>query len=356
MRRSIVWAAGLYLAAAWGAGCAVDNTASQEENTVSCEGAKYDAHGYCRKPNGRFAKSSCCVAEQVVTYSCDVVDIDHGLNGDLLEESLGSLYDIDEDGYPNADEDATSVNLQIGGRAQAVFLGNYMWTSDDGDTIEEVPREEMEDISQWTENVVEYKVTPTGDASHDGEYSFRIFTESMAGVVRHKNDEHNTAYAIVDCRDVLSTPMAEPIDENNLRCDIAWFNYGLRDYDGQVGAPLAMDYFDWRDGYGEIDEGYINVYTDFDSEDGWDVTIGGFGYAATDGHPITFSEELIDEDLGAQLTWNITGSEYRGDFEMRVWRETGLGVIMVGEGSEGPAGMLAVIDCRGHGYPDIYSF
>lgn len=43
------------------AACAAD-PGSEELDHTSCEGAKEDANGICRKPNGHFAKKACCAA------------------------------------------------------------------------------------------------------------------------------------------------------------------------------------------------------------------------------------------------------------------------------------------------------
>jgi len=61
-------AAGLALlgASALASGCHQTASSVDEQQgaaTSSCEGAKLDAHGYCRRPNGWFAKKSCCEVE-----------------------------------------------------------------------------------------------------------------------------------------------------------------------------------------------------------------------------------------------------------------------------------------------------
>ena len=228
-------------------------------------------------------------------------------------------------------------------------MANYAWSNEDGDVIEEVPRENI-NVSQWIDQeVVEYTVTP---ATGDGVYRFRIFKESLAGVVFHEGNGADEALAALDCRDVLSRPARVPVDEKALRCDIGWFDYDLRDFDGSMGAPMTLDYFDVSYGASEIDESYISVRIDREG-DGWDVSLGGNGFETADGHDISFDEVLEDDELGGQLTWRVA-SDWNDTFEVRVWRNTGMGVVLV-SGSQ-PDGILATLDCRGHGYPDVYSF
>lgn len=55
----------LLVASAVSGGCNPSSppVGSQEAMSSSCEGAKLDANGYCRRPNGWFAKKSCCEVE-----------------------------------------------------------------------------------------------------------------------------------------------------------------------------------------------------------------------------------------------------------------------------------------------------
>ena len=121
-RRALIGLFGLYSFGAAAGGCAT-NTGSSEEFSRSCEGAALDAGGLCRGTDGRFAPSSCCTITPPVKYACDVVDVNHALNADLLEESLVSLYDLDDEGYLNGDEGGTGADLQIGVTGQAIWLG-----------------------------------------------------------------------------------------------------------------------------------------------------------------------------------------------------------------------------------------
>ncbi len=61
----IAGAFALLVASAVGGGCNHSGQAvgSQEAMSSSCEGATLDANGYCRRPNGWFAKKSCCEVE-----------------------------------------------------------------------------------------------------------------------------------------------------------------------------------------------------------------------------------------------------------------------------------------------------
>ena len=52
----------LLLLPVFGPGCEGESVSEESSDATSCKGAKRDAKGRCRLPNGRFAKASCCAA------------------------------------------------------------------------------------------------------------------------------------------------------------------------------------------------------------------------------------------------------------------------------------------------------
>lgn len=103
---------------------ALINLAGADSNDASCEGARLHESGDCRLANGRYADAACCAAP-VEDLQCDVVSV--GVSE--LEE--GSCYDITEEGYSNADEDAEDISVD----ADGILLGHHSFSSEDGDTI-----------------------------------------------------------------------------------------------------------------------------------------------------------------------------------------------------------------------------
>ncbi len=345
MRYAIIGATALFLLAPAACVSGTDTGEQQANQTASCDGAALDAHGICRAPNGRFAKTICCAP--TVEYSCDVVAMDYDLNGSLFEESLSSIYEIDIDGHSLSTE--TRVHVELGPQQHRIRVGNYLWSTQNGDVIVQVPRDQIDLSEYYDGEVVEYRVTPNVD---DGVYRVRIFPDRKLGTVFHEGNGLDGAVAHLDCRDVLSRPAEQPLDEEDLYCDIAWFDFDLRDYDGQFGSWISMDYFDTHSCYNTIDESYTNVSIELEAE-GWDLYLGGYHFAQVDGDAISFEEVVFDDELGGQLTWNIAGDGWDDQFEVRIWRQTGMGIVWVRETGDEPAGKLAVIDCRGHRHPDV---
>ena len=150
------------------------------EGAANCAGTRFES-GHCRFDNGQFAEARCC------RPSCDVVLVDDG----EFEESLGALYDVDTDGAPNVDEDATSLGADLA-KGTAWSIGTMRFTEAGGDAISRQPG--LESLFQrWEIDSTEAGV----------KLEIRIFDQSRLGTITIRGGdggEEKRPLARLDCR------------------------------------------------------------------------------------------------------------------------------------------------------------
>jgi len=132
-------------------------------------------------------------AEKLNWDSCSVVEVTSE-NDHLLEEGLGSIYDIDEDGNSNADGDSTGASVSIDGKFIEVSLGQGGWSTPN-DKITVTTEEVENDI---TEKVINLTIDDDGQI-----YKVRLLTQKKIGFIHNKNKRgHFTRWAMFDCSGV----------------------------------------------------------------------------------------------------------------------------------------------------------
>lgn len=128
---------------------------------------------------------------------CNVVWVNEDINANLWEEGLGSIYDIDDEGYSYADSDSTQVYIEATPGARSLRIGQASFRETDGDSIEVVESDEY----------ITYVVRPAEDDDH---YSVRIFRAAndaeipgIGTILFHDaGDTVGEQLVIMDCRGI----------------------------------------------------------------------------------------------------------------------------------------------------------
>src|SRR5262249_53772831 len=125
---------------------------------------------------------------------CRMVEYDP-LEDDLFEESLGSMYDFDDNGELQIDEDASGVSIQMG-PTPSIDLGTSHFSTSDGDVIELL--KEKPQFNDDTE-FQSYKLVPKNWGTT---FKIRIFTGSGVGVLLAQKDgmKEWQCMGVMDCR------------------------------------------------------------------------------------------------------------------------------------------------------------
>lgn len=253
------------------------------------------------------------------TRACKVVDVDDEVSP--LEEGLGSLYDLDNEGISEADEDAEWVIV----RATEIQLGHHRFATEDGDSIENPKRDE-------------YVVTPSGS---DERYTIRLFSETGLGVMLFGSGADGERLATLDCRGALDV---EPPDDDVSKmssCNVVWVDDELNASTLEEGLGSIYDVDD--DGFPEADGDATSV--DISSER--EITIGHHGFSEADGDVIAV------EDADDYLTYVIRPKGNDEVFSVRIFRHAndagiaGIGVVIYQNTASARDEQLAVLDCRG---------
>ncbi len=128
--------------------------------------------------------------------NCSVVEVT-GLNDSLMEEGLGSIYDIDEDGNSMADGDSTGASAVIKGNKIELRLGQGSWSSDEYKMTAKT--EAVDNGGEKEDQAVTVEVKDGADT-----YIFRLLTNKKIGRVSYKPARAKVAelLAIIDCSGV----------------------------------------------------------------------------------------------------------------------------------------------------------
>jgi hypothetical protein len=330
--------------------CGAEDGSSESSDLKACKGAKLDAKGKCRAPNGAFASAKCCApAVEPESLDCNVVWVDLDLNGDLLEEGLGSQFDVDAEGFPQADSDSTTVRVDIEAGSSSLSIGQHGWSSEDGDAVD--PLSETPEVNDETE-LRSFVAKRDGDAET---YKLRVFTKNELGVVLHKASAkaREEILARVDCRG-LDQPdhEGEPVTAADHDCDVVWVDEGLNAHLLEEGLGSLYD-FD-EEGFPQADEDSTSVSVETSGGELF-VRVGQMSFRPEDGDRIEVVEEEpeFNDDTGFQtVTAQLSGSE--DIYKVRIFTASQLGVVLHQEGADGEATQLATIDCRGLDRPDLF--
>lgn len=138
--------------------------------------------------------STQALAEEKLNWdSCSVVEVTSE-NNHLLEEGLGSIYDIDEDGNVNVDGDSTGASVKIDGKNVEIDLGQGGWSTPSSKitvTTEEVQNDDVEKVINLT-------IDDSGEI-----YKVRLLTQKQIGFVHNKTKKGTfKRWAMFDCSGV----------------------------------------------------------------------------------------------------------------------------------------------------------
>jgi hypothetical protein len=265
-------------------------------------------------------------------HSCDVVAVDHEVSP--LEEGLGSLYDIDEQGYSQADEDSEALSIAD----KEIYLGHHAFTTEDGDRIDAHAKDRWE----------EFALAPKGSQER---YTVRVFEPSGLGVVLYKKRTSAAAkrMATLDCRGVLDVEPEDADVANMSQCTVVWVDQDLNASVLEEGLASIYDVDD--EGLPSADGDAAHVWIDADA---LDITLGHHAFNQADGDAIEI------EDTDDALTYVVRPQANSEVFSLRIFRRAndaeipGIGVILhQAEASSAPK-QLAVVDCRGVEAPEEY--
>jgi hypothetical protein len=302
----------------------VTQTGADSNNATSCEGARVDESGACRLPNGHYAEASCCAAP-VDDLQCDVVSV--GVSE--LEEGFGSYYDITEEGYSNADEDAEDISVD----ADGISLGHHSFSREDGDTIRFTAATEDTPYRTWTL-----------ETSNDETYTIRVFKNEL-GIINYGEDRMGT----LDCRGVLDTePEVTEVAEMD-RCNIVWVNEDINANLWEEGLGSIYDIDD--EGYSMADGGSIELFIE-PTAGQRSIRIGQASFDESEGDTI----EVVDAD--EFLTYVVRPAEDDDYYSVRIFRAAndaeipGIGMVLFHDAGAAAGEQLAIIDCRGIELPE----
>jgi hypothetical protein len=296
-------------------------------DVVSCDGARRDENGTCRLPNGRFAKDSCCELE-VEPLACDVVSVGYS----ELEEGFGSYYDIDADGYSNADEDAEDISIDIDDPQPSASLGHHSFTAEDGDRV--TFRAASED-APWRSWKIE--------TSNDETYTIRVFANDL-GVIHDGEDRMGT----LDCRGVLDTePEIADVAKMD-RCNNVWVDEGINANLWEEGLGSIYDIDD--EGYSTTDGDSVQTFIDLTPGEAY-IRIGQASFSEADGDSI----EVVETD--EHVTYVVRPAEDDDFYSVRIFRAAndaeipGIGTVLFHDAGDPEGQQLVVLDCRGLDVP-----
>lgn len=143
-----------------------------------------------------FAQSA--LALDVNFKSCSVVEVGPARNS-ILEEGLGSIYELDWDGYADADGDSTSGSISIKGNKVSLSLGQGGWNSE-SDRIQIKSFKYQSEMSNDEVEGVELEV----EEGTAGALYWRIFPDYKMAMVRYTGPGgyKNSHLATIDCSGV----------------------------------------------------------------------------------------------------------------------------------------------------------
>lgn len=330
-------------------GCG-DEGASQESDVKECTGASIDEGGRCRLPSGRFASASCCTGSaESASHSCNVVWVDDGLNGGLLEEGLGSQFDVDPEGFAQADSDSTTVDVDIDDGEARIGIGQHGWSDDDGDDVR--PISEKPELNDETEFL-----SYTARAGEDDElFKVRIFTATQVGVVLHQESAKASPQVLarIDCRGLDQPDFeGEPVTAADHDCDVVWVDEELNGGLLEEGLGSLYDFDD--EGFPQSDEDSTSVSVET-SGDAVEVRVGQMRWSAEDGDDVKAIDEgpELNDDTGFQ-SFAVTPSGSEETYKVRIFTASRLGVVLFQESGSAEPQQLATIDCRGLDRPELY--
>ena len=138
-------------------------------------------------------------AAKNLELSCSVVSVGEA-NNYVLEEGLGSIYDISEEGYVGSDADSTSAVVSIKGKKIELNLGQGSWNSDSVKMKMKTFKYESDSLSEEQEGL---EIQVRDDL---GLHVWRIFPRIKIVQINFTGNEYqNTHLATLDCSGVLDT-------------------------------------------------------------------------------------------------------------------------------------------------------
>lgn len=133
-------------------------------------------------------------AADIKWNSCSVVEVGPAGNY-VLEEGLGSIYDLDWAGNVNTDGDSTGASVAISEKEIKLSLGQGDWNSKDDKITRKTFTYDSENTSEEAEGQ-EIAVEAWG-----GVITWRIFPDYKVAIVKFTGSKYkNEHLATVDCK------------------------------------------------------------------------------------------------------------------------------------------------------------
>lgn len=144
---------------------------------------------------GILLASSFSYAAKNLNMTCSVVQVGSA-NNYVLEEGLGSIYDITDDGYADADGDSTGVSILVKNGKVSLRLGQGSWDSS-GNKISMKSFQYSSDLSEKLEGV---EITVKDGI---GELIWRAFPSVKIAIVNYMKSKTEIEHlATIDCSGV----------------------------------------------------------------------------------------------------------------------------------------------------------
>ncbi len=135
-------------------------------------------------------------AAKDLELNCSVVAVGQA-NDRFLEEGLGSIYDISENGYAESDSDSTGASIKIKRNSIALQLGQASW---DSSSLKIKTRTFNYSIEYSGQSGMGIEVT---FRDTQGTLVWRIFPElNIARINFSGNDDKGSHLATIDCSGV----------------------------------------------------------------------------------------------------------------------------------------------------------
>jgi hypothetical protein len=263
---------------------------------------------------------------------CNVVE----QGGGELEEGFGAFFDITDEGYSDADEDAEHVYIRTERGKLEVNLGHHGYSQADGDIIKRLPRAPG----------AKYQDTYVETSSIHEKYVVRLFDNKLGLVFyTEAGGKDGSVIGTLDCREVVEREAIERDIAKIRGCDVVKIeplDIEGTSFEKDLGSIYAID------DTGRFIDDRATTRVEIEPDGEKRIALGKRVFEEARGDAITV--ENVDEFL----TYTIRPRGSQETILVRLFRDVndeallGVGAILVKKTPTSKyTNMAAVLDCRG---------